>query len=191
MHDDPGVYDAGAATPSARGWCVAQTVWASDAAPSAFGAVRPRPIVCDHARDDTHAGYSSGAAYVFDAGTRWIQVAKLIANDAAVFDNFGQSAALVDDVAICPVGSDGPRNQVPRIFSSDSAGHGSRLLYASDAGNGDFFGQPSTDRFQSAPADTITSAATRARSTSSNVKLASGRRCRSSRGGRGRSGSIR
>ncbi len=52
---------------------------------------------------DDDAGYSSGAAYIFQydpAGPGWVQVAKLAASDASAAQSFGQAVALAGDTAI-------------------------------------------------------------------------------------------
>jgi hypothetical protein len=50
--------------------------------------------------DDTAAG-DAGAAYVFvRSGTTWSQQAQLLASDAAVLDQFGNSVSLSGDTAI-------------------------------------------------------------------------------------------
>jgi hypothetical protein len=53
------------------------------------------------ARDESHAGLSSGAAYVFErpAGV-WVQVAKLVASDATQGAGFGQSVSIYGDFAV-------------------------------------------------------------------------------------------
>jgi hypothetical protein len=49
---------------------------------------------------------SQGAAYVFNhEGGTWVQAQKLIADDGALFDNFGSSAAMDGDIAL--VGANG------------------------------------------------------------------------------------
>lgn len=46
------------------------------------------------ARGDDHAGYNTGAAYVFElAGANWVQQAKLLSSAPVATDNFGSSLA--------------------------------------------------------------------------------------------------
>jgi hypothetical protein len=50
---------------------------------------------------DEHAGYNSGAAYVFvRVGDTWVQLQKLVANDAASGDDFGRSVAIAGDTIL-------------------------------------------------------------------------------------------
>lgn len=53
------------------------------------------------ARADNDNGNSSGSAYVFvRAGTSWSQQAKLLANNGAVGDNFGDAVSISGDTAV-------------------------------------------------------------------------------------------
>lgn len=58
--------------------------------------------------NDGDAGENQGAAYVFvRTGTTWTQQAKLIADDAATFDNFGFQVAVRGDTALIGAESGG------------------------------------------------------------------------------------
>jgi len=82
-------------------WTQTAKLVASDArASQRFGehvALSGRRIVVGAWGDD-HAGFVSGAAYVFEKqGDAWIEVQKLVARDAAAGDVFGSAVAIVGD----------------------------------------------------------------------------------------------
>lgn len=79
------------------------------------------------AEGDDDAGASSGSAYVFERQTNgtWLQVAKLVASDAAIYDEFGSSVALEGTRAV--VGAKG----------EDDGGSGAGAAYVFERqGNG-------------------------------------------------------
>jgi len=86
---------------------------------------------------DDGVGIDSGSAYVFvRSGTTWIQQAKLIALDAAAFDQFGTSVSISGDTAIIGaafddgVGIDSGSAYVfvkPRVGWSGNSYHGVEL----------------------------------------------------------------
>ena len=85
-------------------WIETAKIWASDLGlQEEFGwsvaATTNRVVV--GARNDAHAGFGSGSAYVFDnnAGT-WTQTAKLTAIGALSGDSFGGSVSIDGDVAL-------------------------------------------------------------------------------------------
>jgi len=95
---------------------------AEDAAPFAyFGtavAIRDDVVVVG-AYGDAHAGYRSGAAYLFDVTTGQ-QLHKLMADDAAPQDWFGKAVAVAGDIALVGASAD------------DDAGDGSGSVYVFD-----------------------------------------------------------
>ena len=59
------------------------------------------------ARRDSVAGTYSGSAYVFDYdGSQWVQTAKLLPNDGAAYDAFGQSVSLSGNRALIGASED-------------------------------------------------------------------------------------
>jgi hypothetical protein len=61
------------------------------------------------ARTEHAVALNSGAAYVFErSGFGWVQAARLVANDGANWDFFGQSVALHGDTALIGSSADGP-----------------------------------------------------------------------------------
>jgi hypothetical protein len=96
------------------------------------------------ANQDDDAGSSSGSAYVFvRANGAWSEQSKLTADDAAVGDFFGFSAALTGDVAVVGASQDkvaGVRTGSAYVFVR-SAGTWTQYkqLVASDGGLGDQF----------------------------------------------------
>ena len=101
LHDAAGVYDSGAAYIFKRDggqWMQEQKVFADDGrSGDMFGLSvdlhGSRAIVSAH-RADTR-GNDAGAAYIFKRdGNRWVQEAKLQANDGRAGDEFGNSVAL-------------------------------------------------------------------------------------------------
>lgn len=71
---------------------------------------------------DDDNGFQSGSAFIFrfdpfgDPGSQWVQEAKLLASDGAVFDSFGSGVAIGDEVAV--VGAPG---HDANAFNSGSA----------------------------------------------------------------------
>lgn len=98
-------------------------------------------LVAVGARDNDDAGSNSGAAYIFDA-TSGMQIAKLVADDAAAGDRFGRSVAIGDGV-VC-VGSpldDGVGADSGSVYVFDSmSGAQLRKIVPGDAAGGDRFG---------------------------------------------------
>lgn len=90
------------------------------------------------------AGVDSGSAYVFErdrTGT-WVQVAKLIASDAAAGDEFGASVALSGDRALVGADTAGVDSGSVYMFERNRMGTWIQVarLTASDAAAGDEFG---------------------------------------------------
>ncbi len=93
----------------------------------------------------TDAGDLSGAAYVFDRFlTSWTQRAKLVADDAAAFDQFGEAVALSGDRAFVATLDDadaGPNGGTVYLFErSDGAWTQEETITADDGADGDEFG---------------------------------------------------
>jgi hypothetical protein len=106
--DDTGVGDAGAVyvfTGSGTAWNLQSELTASD---SAFAdllgwsvALDGDTLVAGAPQRDSATAEDAGAAYVFvRAGGTWSQQAKLAADDAAEFDNFGVSVAVRNNTAV-------------------------------------------------------------------------------------------
>lgn len=98
-------------------------------------------------RDDA-GGILSGSAYVFERrpGEGWQQTAKLMADDGALYDNFGRTVAVSGDVALVgafqddsPAGNAGSAY----IFERDAQGVWSQTakLTAADAASRKYFGK--------------------------------------------------
>ena len=146
-----GVFDAGAAYVfefSGGSWLETAKLWASDASPTAhFGlacAVSGNRLLIG-AKDEAHAGMSSGAAYVFERSvTGWIEVAKLTASDAAAGDAFGRSIALDGNVALIGAPSaDGATSfdfGAAYVFEKLASWSQVAKLTANDGATSDFFG---------------------------------------------------
>jgi hypothetical protein len=102
-----GGLDAGSAyvfKRAGQAWTQLTHLKASDgAAGDAFGvsvAVSGQTIVVGADRDDDN-GLDSGSAYVFvQAGSDWLQEAKLLANDGQQGDQFGASVAISGNIAV-------------------------------------------------------------------------------------------
>ena len=98
------------------------------------------------ARDDDDAGSDSGSAYVFvRSGGTWTQEAKLVAGDAAAFDEFGVSVAVSGDTAIVGASRDddapGGNSGSAYVFvCSGGTWTQDAKLVAADAAAGDQFG---------------------------------------------------
>jgi hypothetical protein len=84
----------------------------------------------------------NGAAYVFTrSGSTWSQQAKLLANNRASTDNFGQSVSLAGDGNTALIGAPSTANGTSYIFSrAGSSWTQQQALSASDASAGDNFG---------------------------------------------------
>ncbi len=94
---------------------------------------------------EDHAGNDSGAAYVFEQqGGKWIQAAKLIADDAAAGDTFGRRVAIDGDVCVvtAPLDDDnGTSSGSAYVFQFDSGGWFQlQKLVPKSGGAGDQFG---------------------------------------------------
>jgi hypothetical protein len=89
----------------------------------------------------------AGAAYVFvRSGSSWTQQHKLVASDAALFDNFGYSVALSGDTLLVAANADDVNNiinagSVYVFVRAGGAWTQQSKLSASDAGFGEQFGQ--------------------------------------------------
>ncbi|MBN2447392.1 MAG: SUMF1/EgtB/PvdO family nonheme iron enzyme, partial [Phycisphaerae bacterium] len=101
---------------------------------------------------DDDAGGGSGSAYIFqrDPGdpTRWVEVAKLRAADAAAGDEFGWSVSIDGDTAVVAADLDDDRgldSGSVYVFERNAGGEDNwgqvAKLSASDGAAGDFFGQ--------------------------------------------------
>ncbi|MBN1510821.1 MAG: thrombospondin type 3 repeat-containing protein, partial [Phycisphaerae bacterium] len=128
---------------------------ASDAAPldefgNAVSVSGDTAIIGALADDD--AGGGSGAAYIFqrDPGdpTRWVEVVKLRATDAAAGDEFGWSVAIDGDTAVVAADLDDDHelnSGSVYVFERNAGGEDNwgqvAKLTASDGAAGDFFGQ--------------------------------------------------
>jgi hypothetical protein len=92
-----------------------------------------------------------GAAYVFyRLGTAWILQTKLIATDGAVWDHFGDGAALQGDTAIVSASLDDVHGSTDQgsayVFTRSGAAWTQQArLIASDGGPSDYFGLNSVD----------------------------------------------
>lgn len=100
-------------------------------------------IVIVGASGDSHAGTSSGSAYIFARnGSTWAQQTKLTAPDAAKWAYFGISVAVSGDAVA--VGAKGDNNDAGGVYLYTRAGSTWALqtkLTASDADSGDEFGR--------------------------------------------------
>lgn len=91
---------------------------------------------------DDHAGYASGSAYLFNADTGQ-QLFKLIATDAHSIQSFGNSVAIVDNIAVVGAAGDnhaGSNSGAAYLFNA-TTGQQLRRLTASDAHAGQQFGR--------------------------------------------------
>ncbi len=111
------------------------------------------------APNDEQAGTLSGSAYVFRYdGASWIQGPKLIASDAAVFDQFGFGVAVFEDVIVVGAYGDASSRGAAYVFRRNAGvWTQEQKLTASDGAAGDRFGEAVTvqqDRiFVGAPYD--------------------------------------
>ncbi len=97
------------------------------------------------AHDDADNGSSSGAAYVYHRnGGAWEQVAKLTANDAAKYDNFGISVSLYSNYALIGAycDNDNGKNSGSAYLFEQSGGVWKQVakLVANDGAKDDRFG---------------------------------------------------
>jgi hypothetical protein len=93
---------------------------------------------------DDLSGHGEGSAYIFKlTGDAWIQLAKLIASDAADDDHFGTSVAISDNTALVGASGNGDAGSA-YIFVRPPGGWidmtESAKLTSSDGANNDFFG---------------------------------------------------
>jgi hypothetical protein len=149
--EDTGGSDSGAAyvfTRTGTTWTEQQKLVASDAeADDRFGwsvALDGDTVVVGAYRGDT-GGTDAGAAYVFTrTGTTWTEQEILYASDAEASDNFGRSVALDGDtVVVGAYGEDtgGSVAGAAYVFTrSGDTWTEQEILYASNAGAGDYFG---------------------------------------------------
>jgi hypothetical protein len=103
------------------GWVAQGKLTASDGVTNhsfGMGVALSGGVAVVGAHQDNHAGFLSGAAYVFRwDGTSWIQEAKLTASDAAEEDHFGRSVGANGDTIIAGASVD------------DDMGYGSGSAY--------------------------------------------------------------
>ena len=99
-------------------------------------------LVVAGAPGDDPAGFSSGAAYVFNA-TNGLQVAKLVPSDGGVNDFFGWSCAVSGSRALIGLGEQAPNGAGAGAAYLFNAPSGAQLhkLVPNDAAVGDGFGQ--------------------------------------------------
>jgi len=152
IHEFPqGVFDAGSVYVfewNGASWVETAKIWASDAAPQThfgFSLALSGDRLLVGAKDDDDAGLSTGSAYVFErSGTNWIEVAKLVASDAAGGDAFGRSVALDGDVALIGASSKDTAPSFDQgaayVFELLGTWTETAKLTADDAFNSDFFG---------------------------------------------------
>lgn len=91
---------------------------------------------------DDDSGLNSGSAYIFDYdGSSWTQSIKLLANDGAVLDCFGNSVSLLDNRALvgastqCGLSSSTPGSAY--IFDFDGSNWPQSAKLVSDDGSAD------------------------------------------------------
>ena len=91
---------------------------------------------------DDDKGSASGSVYVFvRSGTTWTQQQKLVANDGAESDQFGNSIALDGDALVVGAANDEDgRGSVYVFIRSGTTWTQQQILIANDGGSGDFFG---------------------------------------------------
>jgi hypothetical protein len=97
--------------------------------------------------EDDDNGDDSGSAYVFEnnGSGDWAQVAKLLPDDGATLDRFGESVSISGNTAIIGVSGDddnGPQSGSVYVFEKDGLGNwtqGAKLL-PDDGGTADHFG---------------------------------------------------
>lgn len=98
-------------------------------------------VVAVGAKRDDDNGADSGSVYLFSAATG-LQLGKLVANDAAANDNFGEAVAL--DGGIVAIGAHGDWDNGPLSGSAYlfdvATGTQLRKLLANDGASNDFFG---------------------------------------------------
>ncbi len=94
------------------------------------------------ANSDDDAGNGSGSAYLFkeDGMGNWLQLTKLVANDAAINDRFGTAVALSGDIAL--VGAVGDNSSAGSAYLFQDSGTWSQVdkITASNAMSNDNFG---------------------------------------------------
>ncbi len=129
----------------AQGWQQIDKLTASDAmAGDQFGTAVALQggIALLGAGMDDDAGNSSGSAYLFedDGMGNWLQLTKLVANDAAVDDQFGKAVAISENTAL--VGAIGDNSNAGSAYLFQDSGTWSQFnkLTASDAMPNDKFG---------------------------------------------------
>ena len=155
--DTDGGYDSGSAyvfatTDGGATWPQTAKLVASDAAVfDRFGvsvAISGDVMVVGAYLDDD-GGSGSGSAHVFrttDGGASWTQTAKLVASDAAAYDNFGVSVSISGDVMVVgaywndDAGSDSGSAYVFRTTDGGATWSETAKLVADDAAANDEFG---------------------------------------------------
>jgi FG-GAP repeat len=103
-----------AGTEVASKWVEVAKLTANDAAENdrvGFGVALWQNTIVIGAYHDSDNGVASGSAYVFEetvtgTSSNWEQVAKLVPDDGASFDNFGRSVAIWQDVIVVAVQAD-------------------------------------------------------------------------------------
>jgi hypothetical protein len=133
-------------------WVQTAKIWAGDPqANEIFGcsvSVSGTRVVVG-ARLEGHAGYGSGAAYVFELqGATWVQVSKLIASDGGQGAAFGSSVSIDGDLALIGAsaadngGGSGAAFGAAYVFQRLTNGWTqTQKLTASDAAHMDYFGE--------------------------------------------------
>jgi hypothetical protein len=150
--DTEAVEDQGSAYVFVRSggvWSLQQKLLASDAAAfDFFGesvAISGETVVVGAPLDDDAAGLNQGSAYVFVRGAGvWSQQQKLLASDAAAFDQFGLSVAISGETVVVgapnDAGAAGLNQGSAYVFARSSTGVWiqEQKLEASDAANDNF-----------------------------------------------------
>ncbi len=95
---------------------------------------------------DDDGGNNSGSAYIFVRdGTSWSQQAKLVADDAAAYDQFGNSVSISGDYVVVGASwdDDGGSNSgsAYTFVRSGTSWSQQAKLVADDAASGDYFGE--------------------------------------------------
>jgi len=150
-NDDAGV-DAGAVHIfrwDGNGWAEEAKLTASDTVDADYFGCAVRisaDIIVVGAYGDDDGGGWSGSAYVFQrVDDDWIQRAKLIASDAAAWDEFGREVAISGDTVVVGAPKDddgGSESGSAYVFIRDGAAWTQQAkLTASDAAENDLFGR--------------------------------------------------
>lgn len=94
------------------------------------------------ANSDDDAGNGSGSAYLFeeDGMGNWLQLTKLVANDAAINDRFGTAVALSGDTALVSAVGDNSSAGSAYLFQDSGTWSQVDKITANDAMSNDNFG---------------------------------------------------